>query len=135
MMSPQVDFSGKPATSHKPLLSVQFHLSHVCKTRAPLRVHPGGAKVRVGVGNAQLDHIDSPYMARKLPLVGGQAAEQAQKPTDSPPAGDLGRDGPGTYIKQVTDGTHRGCQGEERGAPSGQRGGTSYASAPLISSP
>ena len=61
--------------------------------------------------------------------------EQPQKPTDSPPGGDLGGDGPGTYIKQVTDGTHIGCQGEERGVPSGQRGGTSYASAPLISSP
>lgn len=89
----------------------------------------------MGAGNAQLGHIDYPHKARRLPLVGGQAAEQPQKPTDSPPGGDLGGDGPGTYIKQVTDGTHIGCQGEERGVPSGQRGGTSYASAPLISSP
>lgn len=88
-----------------------------------------------GWGDAELGHIDRSHEDRRLPLVDSQAAEQPQKPTDNPPGGDLGGDGPGTYIKQVTDGTHTGCQGEESGVPSGQRGGTSHASASLISSP
>lgn len=80
MMSPQVDFSGKPAISHLPLLSVQFHSSHVCKTRVHLHVHSGGAKVGVGVGNAQLGHVDSADKGSRLPLVDSQAAEQPKSP-------------------------------------------------------
>lgn len=127
-MSPQADFSGKPAISHLPLLSVQFHSSHVCKTRVHLRVHSGGAKVGVGAGNAQLGHVDSPDKGSRLPLANSQAAEQPRKPTNNPPGGDLSGDGPGTCIKKVTDGTHIGFQGEESGVPLGQRGGTSYTS-------